>query len=82
MKQNSYELTDAGKRKLLLDLCDELSASEINSMVAKYANRLELTNDGDPYITIRKDEAEASVDNYKYWLDINDVVQFITDSDE
>ena len=82
MKQSVYELTDSAKRKLLLDLCDELSATEINSLVEKYANRLELTKDGEPYIIIRQGEAEAATNNYKYWLDINDVVEFVIDSEE
>ena len=82
MKQSVYELTDAAKRRLLLDLCDDLSATEINSLVKKYAERLELTNDGEPYIIIRQGEAEAATNDYKYWLDINDVVEFVIDSEE
>jgi len=82
MKQKIYELTDSAKRKLMLDLCDELSATEINSLVKKYADRLELTKDGEPYIIIRKDEAESAANNYKFWLDINDVVEFVIDSEE
>ena len=82
MKQNVSELSDAGKRKLLAELCDELSAAEINKLVAKYADRLELDNDGEPYIVIRQNEAEIRTNDYKYWLDINDVETFVIESED
>jgi hypothetical protein len=83
MKQNVYELTDAAKRKLLCELTDFLSDKEISALVKRYADRLQIDNDGEPYIWIYAHEDDACIGlDYKYWLEQNDVVQFVIDSEE
>lgn len=83
MKQNVYELTDSAKRKLLCDLSSILSDKEINMLVACYANRLQVADDNEPFIWIYSHEDDDCVGlDYKYWLDQNDVVQFVIDSEE
>jgi hypothetical protein len=83
MKQNVYELTDSAKRKLLCDLCGILSDKEINMLVACYANRLQVADDGEPFIWIyaHEDDDCAGLD-YRYWLEQDDVVEFVIDSEE
>jgi len=82
MKQNVYELTDEGKRRLLCDLSSILSDKEINALVTRYADRLQVADDGEPYITIYANEDDDACLDYKYWLEQNNVVQFVIDSDE
>jgi hypothetical protein len=83
MKQNVYELTDSAKRKLLSDLSSILSDKEINKLVAGYANRLQVADDGEPFIWIYSHEDDNCVGlDYKYWLEQDDVVQFAIDSEE
>jgi len=83
MKQNIYELTDQGKRRLLCDLSSILSDKEIASLVGRYADRLQVADDGEPFIWIyaHEDDDCAGLD-YRYWLEQDDVVQFVIDSEE
>ena len=81
MKYELIELTNAGKRNLLRMLCDELTHNEINKMVQPFANRLELDEMREPYITIKKEESDIDRSQI-LWIDINDVETHILDTEE
>lgn len=63
-----YELTDAGKRRLLRQLAVELSADKIAELVEPYSSRLCIDHDdGAPYITFSKSELDMPIEN-QVWV--------------
>lgn len=81
MKYELNELTNAGKRKLLRMLCDELTTDEINRLVEPYASRLELDDMREPYITLEAYENDLKQSQI-LWIDVNDIETHILDTEE